>query len=155
MEVKNKFKKQIKIFLGFAIFGVFLGLVENLLAVSISTDHPLNTQAAVISLLVVIPFAGIGELVVDRINLLPQNRNKTIQHLETILEFMVFGVFMGVVEDLIIINFLTGETITLKTVGIVTLVTLPFAILGEFIVDRHDWFPGIKTKSEKSPETIA
>lgn len=141
--------RRIKVFLGFLIFGVILGLVENVLAINFSTDLPLDAKAFVVSLLVVIPFAGIGELIVDRTPLLPDADHKIKKHLETAFEFLMFGVCMGVVEDLIVIVILTGGTITLKTVGIVTLVTLPFAIIGEIIVDRYDWFPKLKTKSER------
>lgn len=150
MGAKRELKNQLRIFLGFLVFGIVLGLIENIIAINFSTDHSINIRAILIAILVVIPFAAIGELVVDRITLLPRSNKKIMGHLEIILEFTVFGVFMGIVEDLIVIGLLTGESITLQTVWIVTLVTLPFAIISEIIVDRHDWFPGVKTKSEKA-----
>ena len=66
------------------------------------------------------------------------------KRLEVFLEFLIFGIVMGVVEDLIAIKFATEGTITWKVVGIVTLVAIPFSIIGELIVDRKDW---LKTNS--------
>ena len=54
------------------------------------------------------------------------------------LEFLIFGVIMGVVEDLIAVTLITGEPITLQIIGIVTLVAIPFSIIGELIVDYQD-----------------
>lgn len=55
---------------------------------------------------------------------------------EIFLEFLIFGVIMGVVEDLIAVTLSTGEPITWKIIGIIVLVSIPFAIIGELIVDR-------------------
>ncbi|MEK9200694.1 MAG: hypothetical protein AAB909_01835 [Patescibacteria group bacterium] len=65
------------------------------------------------------------------------------KRLEVFLEFMLFGIIMGVTEDLIAVYFVTREPISWHVVGIVVLVTIPFAIIGELIVDHHDL---IKTK---------
>ena len=43
---------------------------------------------------------------------------------------------MGVVEDLIVVTLATGEPITWRIVLIITLVAIPFAAIGELIVDR-------------------
>ena len=61
--------------------------------------------------------------------------------LEVFLEFLVFGVIMGIIEDLIALNFATSEPITWNVVLIVTLVTIPFAAFGELIVDRVPLIP--------------
>ena len=54
------------------------------------------------------------------------------------LEFLIFGVIMGIVEDLIAVTLITGEPITTEIIGLVTLVAIPFAIIGELIVDYQD-----------------
>lgn len=61
---------------------------------------------------------------------------KQIKRLEVFAEFLIFGVIVGIVEDLIAVKFATGEAITWKIVGIIVLVTLPFAIIGELIIDN-------------------
>ena len=45
---------------------------------------------------------------------------------------------MGVIEDLIAIEVTTGIPITWRTIFIITLVAIPFAVIGELIVDRID-----------------
>lgn len=61
------------------------------------------------------------------------------KHLEVLFEFLIFGIVIGVVEDLIAVKVTTGENITWHTVGIVILVAIPFAILGELIADHVDF----------------
>ena len=61
---------------------------------------------------------------------------------EVVFEFLIFGIVIGITEDLIAIKFAAGEEITLKIVGIVILIAIPFAVLGEVIFDRID-FAGI------------
>lgn len=62
-----------------------------------------------------------------------------LKRLEIFLEFLIFGIVVGVIEDLIAVKIATGEQITSQTVGIVILVAIPFAILGEVVVDRIDF----------------
>jgi len=52
------------------------------------------------------------------------------------LEFFVIGFALGVGEDLVAIHFGTNATITLDTIFIAALVTLPFAIFSELVVDH-------------------
>ncbi len=154
---RKKEKTRLKVFLGFLIFGVALGLTQNLLVVKLATDHPLDLKALTVSLVVLLPFAAISELIVDRTNLLPRykkkkNKNRLMKNLEVFLEFLIFGIFIAMIDDLIIITILTGEMITLEVIATVFLVVIPFAIIGELIVDRKDWFPGlVKTKSIREP----
>jgi len=68
------------------------------------------------------------------------------RRLEIFIEFLVFGVIMGVVEDLIAITLVTGATITWRSILIIILVAIPFAVVGELIVDRME-FPRKKRKS--------
>jgi hypothetical protein len=58
---------------------------------------------------------------------------------EVIFEFLIFGIVIGITEDLVAIKFATGEPITLKIIGIVILVAIPFAVLGEIVFDRIDF----------------
>jgi len=58
---------------------------------------------------------------------------------EVVFEFLIFGIVIGITEDLIAIKFAAGEEITLKIVGIVILIAIPFAVLGEVIFDRIDF----------------
>ncbi len=53
-----------------------------------------------------------------------------------ILEFLIIGVVMGIVEDLIAIVFTTDASISINVVWVVFLVTLPFAFISEIIVDH-------------------
>jgi len=59
--------------------------------------------------------------------------------LEIIFELLIFGILIGVIEDIIAIKFATGDPITWKVVGIVVIVAVPFAILGEVIFDNIDF----------------
>lgn len=64
-----------------------------------------------------------------------------LKRLEVFLEFLIFGVIMNLVETLIAITLTTGQHITLKMIGIAILVVIPFAAIGELIVDRTDLIP--------------
>jgi len=64
--------------------------------------------------------------------------------LEIFLEFLIFGIVMGVAEDLIALSLITGQPITWRSIFIITLVAIPFAALGELIVDRIE-FPRKKS----------
>ncbi|MEX1112123.1 MAG: hypothetical protein WEC84_01560 [Candidatus Andersenbacteria bacterium] len=66
-------------------------------------------------------------------------KKKNGKRLEVFLEFLIFGVLVGVVEDLIAVKLVTNEPFTWKIVGIVILVAIPFAFLGEVIVDRSSF----------------
>ena len=61
------------------------------------------------------------------------------RRLEVIFEFLLFGIVIGITEDLVAIKFATHEPITLRVIGIVVLVAIPFAILGEIIFDKIDF----------------
>lgn len=60
------------------------------------------------------------------------------KRLEVFLVFLIFGTIMGVVEDLLAIKFATTCPVTLKSVGIVVLIAIPFAFLGELVINRFD-----------------
>ncbi|OGM93968.1 hypothetical protein A2524_01590 [Candidatus Wolfebacteria bacterium RIFOXYD12_FULL_48_21] len=71
------------------------------------------------------------------------------QKLEVFLELLIFGIVIGIIEDLIAIKFATGEPITWGVVGIVVLVAIPFAILGEVVLDRIDFASILQRMFEK------
>ena len=58
---------------------------------------------------------------------------------EVFTEFLIFGLLVGIVEDLIAIWFVTREPITWNVFGIVFLVAIPFAFIGEILIDRIDF----------------
>lgn len=51
-------------------------------------------------------------------------------------EFLIFGILIGITEDIIAIKLTTGASITLKMIGIIILIAIPFAIIGEMVADR-------------------
>ena len=115
----------------FLFLGIGLGIVEDLIAVYFVTGEPITAKIIALITLITIPFAVFGELVVDKVNI-PFIGRKT----EIFVEFFIFGVLMGIVEDLVAIFISTGEPISLKIVMIASLVAVPFAGFSELIVDR-------------------
>jgi len=65
-------------------------------------------------------------------------KTKLRKRLELFFEFLIFGILMGITEDLIVIRATTEAEFTLRTLWVVTLVAIPFAIFGELIVDKKD-----------------
>lgn len=61
-----------------------------------------------------------------------------LKRLEVFLEFLIFGVIMNLIESLIAIVLTTGQHVTLGMVAITILVVIPFAAIGELIVDKTD-----------------
>lgn len=59
--------------------------------------------------------------------------------LEVFLEFLIFGIVIGVIEDVIAVTFATGEPITWRIIGIVVAIAIPFAFLGEVVADQIDF----------------
>ena len=66
--------------------------------------------------------------------------------MEIFLEFLIFGVIMGVAEDLLAVVLATDAQITWKVIWIVIAVTIPFAIIGELIVDNKGPFKKLSKK---------
>jgi hypothetical protein len=73
-------------------------------------------------------------------------KKRTKKRLEVFFEFLIFGIALGITEDLLAIWFATDASITWHVFIIVLLVTIPFAILGELIVDRVHWFKWVRKK---------
>lgn len=63
-----------------------------------------------------------------------------------ILEFLIIGVVMGVVEDVIAIGFATDATIDWRVIWIVLAVALPFAFISEIVVDHPRFWEKIFSK---------
>jgi len=59
--------------------------------------------------------------------------------MEIVFELLVFGIIIGIAEDIVAIKLATSEPITWSVVGIVVLVAIPFAFLGEVVFDRIDF----------------
>ena len=74
------------------------------------------------------------------------------KRLEVFFEFLVFGIIVGVAEDLIAIEIVTNEPITWQVVGIIVLIAIPFALLGEVLVDRIDFVEIFKKHFNKNKE---
>jgi len=62
--------------------------------------------------------------------------DKKWKKVEVTFEFLIFGIIIGITEDLIAIKFAAGSPITWEIVGLVILIAIPFAIVGEIIFDR-------------------
>ena len=59
--------------------------------------------------------------------------------MEVFGEFLVFGILFGTIEDLIAVRVVADTPITFKIVGLIIILAIPFAILGELIADRIDF----------------
>lgn len=68
-----------------------------------------------------------------------KRRGRNAKRYEVMFEFLLFGIVIGVTEDLLAVHFTTGESITWEMVGIVVLLAIPFAFIGEFIADHVDF----------------
>jgi len=58
------------------------------------------------------------------------------ERIERFTEFLVIGVLLGTVEDVLAVWLVTGEQITIETVGIIVGVAIPFAAFSELVVDH-------------------
>lgn len=63
-----------------------------------------------------------------------------------ILEFLLIGVAMGVVEDVIAIMFATDAQIDWNVIWVVVAVAIPFAFISEVIVDHPRFWESIFKK---------
>lgn len=61
------------------------------------------------------------------------------EKLERFTEFLIFGVILGVTEDMIAVMLVTGESFTLRMAGLVVMVTIPFAAFSELVVDSDEY----------------
>jgi len=68
-----------------------------------------------------------------------ENNKTKWQRLEVFLEFLIFGIIVEVTEDLIVVEVVADVQITWHIIGIIVLIAIPFALLGEVLVDRIDF----------------
>ena len=137
-KVLSKTPNKLNLFLEFLIFGVLVGLIEDIIAIKATTESTVTLNTVWIVLLVALPFAIIGELIVDRFEVFHNHPKKWVRRTELFLEFLIFGVIMGVVEDILAVVIGTGADVTMQMVLIIILITIPFAIFGELIVDKRE-----------------
>lgn len=64
---------------------------------------------------------------------------KLEKRLEVIFEFLVFGICIGILEDIIAVTLVSKEAITWRVIGIIVVIAIPFAILGELVADNIDF----------------
>ena len=62
------------------------------------------------------------------------------------LEFLIIGVFMGVIEDMIAIVFATDAKVEWNVIFVVIIVAIPFAFLSEIVVDHPEFWNKIFNK---------
>lgn len=64
---------------------------------------------------------------------------KKRRRLERFTEFLLVGVVLGVVEDMIAVMLVTGESFSPEMLGVVVMVTVPFAAFSELVVDSDEY----------------
>ncbi|MBI4132776.1 MAG: hypothetical protein HY473_01610 [Candidatus Sungbacteria bacterium] len=62
------------------------------------------------------------------------------KYLKRFAEFLVIGIVFNIADNLVSLSVVSDTVITLRVVGIVLLLTLPFAVISELIVDGADIF---------------
>ena len=75
------------------------------------------------------------------------------QRLIRFLEFLVIGIAMGLVEDLLAVWLATDAAITIEVVLIVLAVAVPFAAISELLVDHPRFWDGCCCRAPGSPRT--
>ena len=65
-----------------------------------------------------------------------------------LIEFLIIGVVMGTIEDLLAVVFATGEPINFRILWVVFLVALPFAFVSEVVVDHPRFWERIFRRKE-------
>jgi len=83
-----------------------------------------------------------------------ENNKTKWKRLEVFSEFLIFGIIVGVIEDLIAVEVVADVAITWHVVGIIVLIAIPFALLGEVLVDRIDFVEVFKKVFKKSENKI-
>jgi hypothetical protein len=75
---------------------------------------------------------------------------------ERFLEFLLIGVVLGTVEDLIAVKLATGATIDPRMILVIILVAIPFAAFSELIVDNDErkMMKGLSKKVHSTVENI-
>lgn len=75
-----------------------------------------------------------------------------------LVEFLIIGVVMGTLEDLLAVIFATDAKFSWHILGIVFLVALPFAFISEVIVDHPNFWkklwPEVKEEAREIEEEV-
>lgn len=139
--------KRLFVFLEFLIGGVLLGIIEDFIIIKIVSNEVFSLEIFFIVLLVTIPFAFFGEFIIDKIDFIKLfHLTKRYKRLEIFFEFLIFGVLFGVVEDLTAFYFAVGDKINFKIIITLFLITIPFAFISEFLIDRVDFSKSLNLK---------
>lgn len=80
-----------------------------------------------------------------------RDKKRIVSHL---VEFFFVGLLMGVAEDVLVIKFATNAKITFNTFKIAFLVALPFAFIGELLVDSSTIRKILFGKKAKTPQNV-
>jgi hypothetical protein len=82
------------------------------------------------------------------------NRKQKIR----LVEFLIIGVVMGTVEDLIAVMFATDSKFSWHILLVVFLVALPFAFISEIIVDHPNFWkkiwPELKEEAKELEQKV-
>ena len=70
-----------------------------------------------------------------------------------IIEFLIIGVVMGTIEDLIAVFAATDAEINFRVIFVVLLVAFPFAFLSEVVVDHPRFWEKILPEKKKGGAT--
>lgn len=128
---------RLEVFLEFLIWGIILGIVEDIILIKLITNEPITWHIFLIVFLVTLPFAFFGEYVIDKIDFLKLlNLKEKYRKIILFSQFLIFGIMLGVIEDLTAFYFAIGDPITFKVVLVATIIAIPFAIIGELFIDR-------------------
>lgn len=135
------------VFLEFLIGGIFIGILEDFILIETLTRTPLTLPVLLTIFLVTLPFAFLGEYVVDKIDFLRLfHLDKRHRKKELFLEFLIFGVLIGVIEDLTAFYFSIGQAITSKVILTAFIIAIPFAFVSELLIDKIDFEKSLKKK---------
>lgn len=132
--------KKVELFFEFLVFGLVFGIIEDLIVVESVTYQHITRHMFWSIFFITLLFAIIGELLVDDIDFLKLLKlSKKHRLLEIFSEFLIFGIIMGVFEDLIALYLSTGMGISIRSIKIAVLVAVPFAFVSEVLVDSYDF----------------
>ena len=132
--------KRVELFFEFLIFGLIFGIIEDLIVIENITREHITLSMFWVIFFVAFLFAFFSEVLVDDIDFLKLLKlSKKHKLLEIFMEFLVVGIILGVFEDLIVLYLSTGASITLRSIRIAVLVAIPFAFVGEVLVDSYDF----------------
>ena len=73
----------------------------------------------------------------------------SFKRLTRLLEFVIAGVMVGLIEDVIAIFFATDAEITPHVILIAFIVAVPFAFVNEFIVDHPNFWKFIFNRKDE------